>query len=78
VYLADGNQYFNRPGPRVVETLQIITDILRFDRLVGRASGPVPAPQARRAMTAWEVRPRVIITMSHGVDRGFRSSRMPI
>jgi iron complex transport system substrate-binding protein len=29
VYLADGNQYFNRPGPRVVETLQIITEILR-------------------------------------------------
>jgi iron complex transport system substrate-binding protein len=28
VYLADGNQYFNRPGPRVVETLQIISEIL--------------------------------------------------
>lgn len=24
VYLADGNQYFNRPGPRVVETLWIL------------------------------------------------------
>ncbi len=31
VYLADGNQYFNRPGPRVVETLAIIFQILRFD-----------------------------------------------
>jgi iron complex transport system substrate-binding protein len=31
VYLADGNQYFNRPGPRVVETLGIISAILRFD-----------------------------------------------
>jgi iron complex transport system substrate-binding protein len=31
VYLADGNQYFNRPGPRVVETLAILTQILRFD-----------------------------------------------
>jgi iron complex transport system substrate-binding protein len=31
VYLADGNQYFNRPGPRVVETLEIIAHILRFD-----------------------------------------------
>jgi iron complex transport system substrate-binding protein len=30
VYLADGNQYFNRPGPRVVETLEIIAQILRF------------------------------------------------
>lgn len=28
VYLADGNQYFNRPGPRVVETLQILVEIL--------------------------------------------------
>ena len=24
VYLADGNQYFNRPGPRVVETFQAL------------------------------------------------------
>lgn len=45
VYLADGNQYFNRPGPRVVETLQIITEILH----VGPASWPVDAPQARFA-----------------------------
>lgn len=30
VYLADGNQYFNRPGPRVVETLGIVCEILRF------------------------------------------------
>ncbi|HEX5227333.1 MAG TPA: cobalamin-binding protein [Bryobacteraceae bacterium] len=28
VYLADGNQFFNRPGPRVVESLQILTEIL--------------------------------------------------
>lgn len=28
VYLADGNQYFNRPGPRVVESLQILAEIL--------------------------------------------------
>jgi iron complex transport system substrate-binding protein len=35
VYLADGNQYFNRPGPRVVETLQIITGILRSGRSEG-------------------------------------------
>ena len=26
--VADGNQFFNRPGPRVVETLQIIGEIL--------------------------------------------------
>ena len=28
VYLADGNQYMNRPGPRVVEALQILAEIL--------------------------------------------------
>jgi iron complex transport system substrate-binding protein len=54
VYLADGNQYFNRPGPRVVETLRIITEILRSGfpegtgwRQVGPASWPVDEPEAR-------------------------------
>ena len=28
VYLTDGNQYFNRPGPRLVESLEIIAEIL--------------------------------------------------
>jgi len=28
VYLADGNRYFNRPGPRLVESLQILAEIL--------------------------------------------------
>src|SRR3984893_9820913 len=28
VYLADGNQYMNRPGPRIVESLQILAEIL--------------------------------------------------
>jgi iron complex transport system substrate-binding protein len=28
VCLADGNQYFNRPGPRIVESLQILAEIL--------------------------------------------------
>ena len=28
VHLADGNQWLNRPGPRVVETLEIIVKIL--------------------------------------------------
>jgi iron complex transport system substrate-binding protein len=28
VYLADGNQYFNRPGPRVVDSLEILAEIL--------------------------------------------------
>lgn len=28
VYLADGNQYFNRPGPRLGESLEILAEIL--------------------------------------------------
>jgi iron complex transport system substrate-binding protein len=28
VYLADGNQFFNRPGPRIVESLEILAEIL--------------------------------------------------
>ncbi len=28
VFLADGNQYFNRPGPRVVEALEVLAETL--------------------------------------------------
>lgn len=28
VYLADGNQYFNRPGPRLADSLEILAEIL--------------------------------------------------
>jgi iron complex transport system substrate-binding protein len=28
VYLTDGNQYFNRPGPRLTESLEILAEIL--------------------------------------------------
>ena len=28
VYVADGNQYFNRPGPRLVESLEILAEIV--------------------------------------------------
>ncbi|XSG81870.1 MAG: cobalamin-binding protein [Methyloligella sp. ZOD6] len=31
IFVADGNQYFNRPGPRVVESLQILAEILHPD-----------------------------------------------
>ncbi|MBT3783395.1 hypothetical protein HOF92_00385 [bacterium] len=27
VYILDGNQYFNRPGPRVAESLEIFAEI---------------------------------------------------
>jgi iron complex transport system substrate-binding protein len=35
IYLADGNQYFNRPGPRIVESLQILAEILHPEILAG-------------------------------------------
>ena len=31
VYLADGNAYFNRPGPRLAESLEILAEILHPD-----------------------------------------------
>ena len=32
VFLTDGNQYFNRPGPRMVESLEILAEIFHPDR----------------------------------------------
>lgn len=29
IYLTDGNQYFNRPGPRLVESWEILTEIIQ-------------------------------------------------
>jgi iron complex transport system substrate-binding protein len=31
VYLTDGNQYFNRPGPRLVDSLEILAEILHLE-----------------------------------------------
>jgi iron complex transport system substrate-binding protein len=28
VYLTDGNQYFNRPSPRLAESLEILAEVL--------------------------------------------------
>ena len=39
VYLADGNQYMNRPGPRVVESLQILAEILHPDQFEPKLKG---------------------------------------
>ena len=43
MFLADGNQYFNRPGPRLVESLEILAEILH----------PAEFP-ARHRGTGWE------------------------
>ena len=32
VFVADGNQYFNRPGPRAVESLEIMAEMLHPDQ----------------------------------------------
>ncbi|MBE9177638.1 cobalamin-binding protein [Oculatella sp. LEGE 06141] len=32
VYITDGNQYFNRPGPRLVDSLEILAEILHPER----------------------------------------------
>jgi len=50
VFIADGNQYLNRPGPRIVESLQILAEILYPEifpaSLAGLAWEPYPAPAA--------------------------------
>jgi iron complex transport system substrate-binding protein len=40
VYLTDGNQYMNRPGPRVVESLQILAEILHPVQFEPKLKGP--------------------------------------
>ena len=48
VYVGDGNQYFNRPGPRLAETVEILAEILHpgtFD-FGHRGTGWIPVPIA--------------------------------
>ncbi|HYZ89505.1 MAG TPA: ABC transporter substrate-binding protein [Myxococcales bacterium] len=48
IYLADGNAYFNRPGPRIVESLEILAACLHpetfLDFAVKHASSFTPLP----------------------------------
>ncbi|MDQ3773181.1 MAG: ABC transporter substrate-binding protein, partial [Pseudomonadota bacterium] len=48
VIVADGNQYFNRPGPRLVESLEILAEAIHPGALPPRyrGSGWVAWPQA--------------------------------
>ncbi len=39
VVLTDGNQYFSRPGPRLVDSLEILAEILHPDIFAGRHEG---------------------------------------
>jgi iron complex transport system substrate-binding protein len=36
VYALDGSQYFSRPGPRVVDSLEIAAEIIHPDLFAGR------------------------------------------
>ena len=53
VYLTEANQYFNRPGPRLVETLEIVAEILHPERFAFGHEGEgwlrPPAPGVRLA-----------------------------
>jgi iron complex transport system substrate-binding protein len=39
VFVADGNQYFNRPGPRLVDSLEILAELLHPDAFPARHAG---------------------------------------
>ena len=51
VYLTDGNQYFNRPGPRMADSLEILAEILhpRMFRFGHEGSGWRRLPKAWKA-----------------------------
>jgi iron complex transport system substrate-binding protein len=40
VFVADGNQYLNRPGPRIVESLRILAEILYPEKFEPTLEGP--------------------------------------
>ena len=48
VYVGDGNQFFNRPGPRLAETVEILAEILHPDvfDFGHRGTGWIPVPTA--------------------------------
>ena len=39
IFVADGNQYFNRPGPRMVESLEILGEIFKPELFLSRYEG---------------------------------------
>ncbi len=43
-FVADGNAYFNRPGPRIVDSAEILAALLHPDRFPHRAAGAVRWP----------------------------------
>jgi iron complex transport system substrate-binding protein len=39
IFVADGNQYFNRPGPRIVESLESLAEIFHPELFPSRYEG---------------------------------------
>ena len=59
VFIGDGNAYFNRPGPRVAETLEILAEILhpdafRFGQRLGALGRLTQAIRGARILEARE------------------------
>ncbi|MEW6305442.1 MAG: cobalamin-binding protein [Verrucomicrobiota bacterium] len=52
VHIVDGNQYFNRPGPRLVDSLEILAEIIHPNLFPAKYEGkawerlPAPKPEA--------------------------------
>jgi iron complex transport system substrate-binding protein len=54
VQLADGNQFFNRPGPRLVESLEILAEMLHPDEIAPKHLGSGWQPLSLRSKeNAW-------------------------
>ena len=71
VYLADGNQYFNRPGPRIVESLEILVEILHEGigaRHEGRGWEHWPARSSDRIRPVGSAAPRGIRGSTMGLE----------
>jgi iron complex transport system substrate-binding protein len=51
IFVADGNQYFNRPGPRVVESLEILAEIFHPELF--------PSRYERKGWLRYEAKPRM-------------------
>lgn len=52
VHLVDGHHYFNRPGPRLADSVEILAEILHPDRVEARHRGTGWAPLSHGASAA--------------------------
>jgi len=64
IYLCEGHQYFNRPGPRLAETLEIVAEILDPETFRFGWEG-----------IGWERMPKEVIEARSGPPRSSSSRR---